>query len=196
MIRALAPVHRHASLEPLGPGTIPGAALALAAAALLVAGTLPAAIAAAAGQGLLEWVGALAAVGAGAALVLLWPQHISALIALLLLGAAYVRIAAVGAWTLPLYVLDAHLLYVLLGLAAMGPRSSRFTRAALRAAARAALWAQIGAQLLAAVALLLAWWGRGASGALGAAAGIVSACVLAGGALAASRIAGRPENPG
>ncbi|WP_417233982.1 hypothetical protein [Arthrobacter sp.] len=195
LLRSLAPAHREASLEPLGGGTVAAATLAVAAAALLVAGTLPAALAAALGQGLFEWVGALAIVAAGAALVLLWPQHVTSLIAVLLLGAAYVRIGGVGWWTLPLYVVAAHLIHVLLGLAAMGPRSARFTRAALHAAARAALWPQVGAQLLTVVVLLLALWGPGSTGALGAAAGIVSACVLAGGALVASRIAGRDENP-
>lgn len=195
ILRALVPAHREPSLEPLQVGTVPAMTLALAAAALLVAGTLPAAIVTATGRGLLEWAGALAAVAAGVALILLWPQHIAALIALLLLGAAYVRVSSMGLWTLPLYVVASHAVYVLLGLAAMGPRSARFTRAALREAARAAAWPQAGAQVLAAVVLLLAWWGPAETGVLGAVAGIVSACVLAGGALVASRVAGRPENP-
>ncbi|MBM6623224.1 hypothetical protein JTF08_16570 [Micrococcaceae bacterium RIT802] len=195
VLRTAAPARRAPSLVPLGPGTVPATTLALVAAALLVAGTLPAAIATATGRGLLEWVGALAAVGAGVALVLLWPQHVTALVALLLLGAAYVRVGSVGLWTLPLYVVASHAVYVLLGLAAMGPRSARFTRAALREAARAAAWPQVGAQVLTVVVLLLTLWDPEATGVVGAAAGIVSACLLAGGALVASRVAGRPENP-
>lgn len=195
LLRVLAPTHREASLEPLGPGTIPAAALALAAAVLLAAGTLPAAIATASGRGPLDWVAALAAVGFGVALVLLWPQHITALVALLLLGAAYVRIGGVLPWTLPLYVLAAHAIHVLLGLAAIGPRSARFTRAALGQALGAAAWPQIGAQVLAVVVLLWSLWGPADSGALGTAAGIASACVLASGAWMASRVAGRAENP-
>ncbi|HXD27631.1 MAG TPA: hypothetical protein VN621_02625 [Arthrobacter sp.] len=192
---ALAPTHREASLEPLEPGTIPATTLALVAAVLLAAGSLPAAVATAAGRGPLDWVVALGAVGLGVALVLLWPQHITALVALLLLGAAYVRIGGVGPWTLPLYVLAAHAIHVLLGLAAIGPRSARFTRAAVGLALRAAAWPQIGAQVLAAVVLLLSLWGPRGTGALGTAAGIASACVLAGGAWMASRVAGRAEDP-
>lgn len=195
MMRALAPVYREDSLVPLQPGTVPAATLALIAAGLFIAGTLPAAIAASLGSDLLAWVGALAAVGAGFTLILLWPQHVTALIAVLLLGAAYVRVSGFGLWTLPLYVIAAHAIYLLLGLAAMGPRSARFTREALLQTARAAAWAQIGAQLLTVVVLLLTWWNPGSTGALGAAAGIASACVLAGGAWAASRVAARPENP-
>ncbi|WP_372699474.1 hypothetical protein [Arthrobacter sp. JSM 101049] len=195
LLRAVAPTRREASLEPIEPGTVPATTLALVAAVLLAAGTLPAAIATAAGQGVLDGVAALAAVGLGVALVLLWPQHITALIALLLLGAAYVRIGGAGLWTLPLYVLAAHAIHVLLGLAAIGPRSTRFTRGALRAATRAAAWPQIGAQVLTVVVLLLSLWGPSSTGALGTAAGVASACVLAGGALMASRVAGRPENP-
>lgn len=196
LARALAPTRREASLEPLGPGTVPATTLALAAAALLAAGTLPAAIATAAGRGPLDWVAALAAVGLGVALVLLWPQHITALIALLLLGAATVRIGGVAPWTLPFYVLAAHAIHVLLGLAAIGPRSARFTGAALRLALRAAAWPQIGAQVIAVVVLLLSLWRPADTGVLGSAAGIASACVLAGGAWMASRVAGRAENPG
>lgn len=196
LARRLLPERRPPSLEPLVTGTYPASLLAVVAAVLVLVGCLPAAVLNVDDLDLLALGAGVGVVVAVAVLILRWPQHVTALIALLLLGAAYLQVSAVGLWTLPLYVVVAHAVYVLLALAAIGPRSARFTRAALVEVARAAALPQIAAQLLTVVVFALTWWVAPASGGLGAAAGIVSASILIAGAFTASRIARRPENPG
>ncbi|MDN5755075.1 MAG: hypothetical protein ACTHWW_02550 [Arthrobacter sp.] len=195
LLRRPRPERRPASLEPLALGTYPASLLALIAAGLLLAGCLPAAVLNAQGRDPVSLGSGVAVAVAVAALILRWPQHVTALIALLLLGAAYLQVSTVGWWTLPLYVLAAHGIYVLLALSALAPRSARFTRQALLEAARAAAAPQLAAQLLSLVVLLLSWWAAPAAGTLGAVAGIVSAGILMAGAWTASRVARRPENP-
>ncbi|MGP5163830.1 hypothetical protein ACTXMB_08040 [Arthrobacter rhombi] len=194
-LRRLVPERRPPSMEPLASGTYPASLLAVVAAGLLVAGCLPAAVLNTEGWDPLALGSGVAVVVAVAVLVLRWPQHVTALIALLLLGAAYLQVSTVGLWTLPLYVVAAHGIYLLLALAALAPRSARFTRNALLEAARAAAAPQIAAQLLTVIVFLLSWWATPAAGAFGALAGIASAGILMAGAWAASRVARRPENP-
>ena len=195
LLRRFLPERRPPSMEPLAVGTYPASLLAVLAAGMLVAGCLPAAVLNAEGWDPLALGSGVTVVVAVAVLVLRWPQHVTALIALLLLGAAYLQVSTVGLWTLPLYVVAAHGIYLLLALAALAPRSARFTRNALLEAARAAAAPQIAAQLLTVVVFLLSWWATPAAGAFGALAGIASAGILMAGAWAASRVARRPENP-
>jgi hypothetical protein len=191
------------SLLPAGTDTLASWWLSGTAAVLVLATCVPAVVLNAAGAdvaapggvvALPQWWPLLLVI-ATAALAASRPQHVSALVALLVMGACYLRVAQLGWWTLPLYVLAFHAVFTLLGLCAMGPRGTRFTRAALGAALRAAAPAQVGAQVLAAVVLVLALWHLPEGSALGPAAGIASACVLAAGAFAASRVARGGENP-